>query len=96
VEFTDPSLPLSLAGLADQRHRVEEVPFGPGDRLLLFTDGVSETRDRAGVFYPLEERLRGWAGVPGERLPALLHTDLVAYGADGLDDDVAAVLVVRP
>ncbi|MGW7432356.1 PP2C family protein-serine/threonine phosphatase [Streptomyces sp. NPDC054861] len=96
VDFADPSLPLSLAGLAEERHRVEEIPFGPGDRLLLFTDGVSETRDRAGVFYPLEERLRGWAREPGERLPALLHTDLVAYGAGGLDDDVAAILVERP
>ncbi|QGZ52235.1 MULTISPECIES: PP2C family protein-serine/threonine phosphatase [Streptomyces] len=95
VDFSDPSLPVSLAGLADARHRVEEVPFAPGDRLLLFTDGVSETRDRAGTFYPLEERMRRWAEEPGERLPALLHGDLVAYGADGLDDDVAAILVER-
>lgn len=95
VDFGDPSLPLNLAALFDARHRVEEVPFGPGDRLLLFTDGVSETRDLAGTFYPLEERMSGWAAEPGERLPELLHRDLTAYGADGLDDDVAAVLVVR-
>ncbi|MGW0466672.1 PP2C family protein-serine/threonine phosphatase [Streptomyces sp. NPDC003027] len=95
VDFADPSLPVNLAGLVEARHRVEEVPFRPGDRLLLFTDGVSENRDRAGVFYPLEERMRGWAAEPGDRLPALLHSDLVAYGADGLDDDVAALLVVR-
>ncbi|MBT2438587.1 serine/threonine-protein phosphatase [Streptomyces sp. ISL-36] len=95
VEFTDPSLPVNLAGLVDARHRVEEVPFAPGDRLLLFTDGVSETRDPDGAFYPLEERMRRWATEPGERLPALLHGDLSAYGADGLDDDVAAMLVER-
>ncbi|MFF9853540.1 PP2C family protein-serine/threonine phosphatase [Streptomyces litmocidini] len=96
VHFADPSLPVNLAGLADSHHRIEEVPFGPGDRLLLYTDGVSETRDRAGTFYPLELRLRGWAREPASELPALLHRDLAAYGADGLDDDVAAVLVVRP
>ncbi|MFE1546434.1 PP2C family protein-serine/threonine phosphatase [Streptomyces sp. NPDC058718] len=96
VAFTDPSLPVNLAGLAENHHRIEEVPFGPGDRMLLFTDGVSETRDRAGAFYPLETRLRGWARDPGADLPGLLHRDLAAYGVDGLDDDVAALLVVRP
>ncbi|MFF3320045.1 PP2C family protein-serine/threonine phosphatase [Streptomyces sp. NPDC003035] len=95
VDLPDPSLPVNLAGLVDARHRVEEVPFEPGDRLLLFTDGVSETRDRAGTFYPLEERMSRWVGEPGERLPALLHRDVAAYGAGGLEDDVAAVLVVR-
>ncbi|MER8044572.1 PP2C family protein-serine/threonine phosphatase [Streptomyces sp. NPDC094032] len=96
VVLSDPSLPVNLAGLLASRHRVEEVPFGPGDRLLLFTDGVSETRDRAGVFYPLEERLGGWTDRPGDRVLPLLHDDLADYAAGGLDDDVAALLVVRP
>ncbi|NML51906.1 serine/threonine-protein phosphatase [Streptomyces sp. R302] len=95
VDVADPSLPLNLAGLADSRHRVEEFPFGPGDRLLLYTDGVSETRDRAGVFYPLEERARQWAAAPSGQVPELLHRDLAAYVDGGLDDDVAALLVVR-
>ncbi|MFF9193799.1 PP2C family protein-serine/threonine phosphatase [Streptomyces sp. NPDC014779] len=96
VLFTDPSLPLNLAGLYVSRHVVEEVPFGPGDRLLLFTDGVSETRDRAGTFYPLPARLGAWAAEPADRVLPLLQQDLTAYGAAGLDDDVAALLVVRP
>ncbi|MGW0119961.1 PP2C family protein-serine/threonine phosphatase [Streptomyces sp. NPDC003327] len=96
VAFADPSLPVNLAGLADSDHHVEEVPFGPGDRLLLYTDGVSETRDGTGTFYPLETRLRGWVRSPAAQVPALLHRDLAAYGAEhGLDDDVAALLVVR-
>ncbi|MFB7370666.1 PP2C family protein-serine/threonine phosphatase [Streptomyces sp. NPDC056222] len=95
VEFADPSLPVNLAVLLPAHHRVEEVPFVPGDRLLLFTDGVSETRDRVGTFYPLEERMSRWVAEPGERLPSLLHEDLADYGSGALDDDVAAVLVER-
>ncbi|MEU8618964.1 PP2C family protein-serine/threonine phosphatase [Streptomyces sp. NPDC048623] len=96
VAFTAPSLPVNLAGLYASRHVVEEAPFGPGDRLLLFTDGVSETRDRAGDFYPLRERLGAWAAEPADRVLPLLHHDLADYGAAGLDDDVAALLLVRP
>ncbi|GAA3089748.1 PP2C family protein-serine/threonine phosphatase [Streptomyces roseofulvus] len=95
IEVAEPSLPLNLAGLADSRHHVEEFPLGPGDRLLLYTDGVSETRDRDGVFYPLEERARLWSDAPSDRIPELLHQDLAAYGADGLDDDVAALVIAR-
>ncbi|MEU2658846.1 PP2C family protein-serine/threonine phosphatase [Streptomyces sp. NPDC007325] len=95
VDVAEPSLPLNLAGLADSHHHVEEFPFGPGDRLLLYTDGVSETRDRDGVFYPLEERARQWADAASERVPELLHRDLAAYGTGGLDDDVAALLIAR-
>ncbi|MGW6414920.1 PP2C family protein-serine/threonine phosphatase [Streptomyces sp. NPDC055055] len=96
VVFADPSLPVNLAGLAENHHRIEEVAFGPGDRLLLYTDGVSETRDRAGTFYPLELRLRGWVREAPADVPALLHRDLAAYGSGGLDDDVAALLVAFP
>ncbi|MER6096023.1 PP2C family protein-serine/threonine phosphatase [Streptomyces sp. NPDC001728] len=96
VHFADPSLPVNLAGLADSRHRIEEVPFGPGDRMLLYTDGVSETRDRTGTFYPLEPRLRGWAREPARDLPDILHKDLTRYGSGGLDDDIAALVVVYP
>ncbi|MFE1233945.1 PP2C family protein-serine/threonine phosphatase [Streptomyces sp. NPDC058745] len=95
VAFADPSLPVNLSGLLPARHHIEEVPFAPGDRLLMFTDGVSETRDASGTFYPLEERMRGWLTEPGSRIPDLLHTDLAAYGTGHLDDDVAALLVER-
>ncbi|MFE2233487.1 PP2C family protein-serine/threonine phosphatase [Streptomyces sp. NPDC059442] len=94
VAFADPSLPVNLSGLLPARHHIEEVPFEPGDRLLMFTDGVSETRDASGTFYPLEERMRGWLTEPGSRIPDLLHTDLAAYGTGHLDD-VAALLVER-
>ncbi|HEY1177306.1 MAG TPA: PP2C family protein-serine/threonine phosphatase, partial [Phytomonospora sp.] len=95
VEFTRHSPPLNLRGLAAPEHRVEEVPFAPGDRLLAFTDGVTETRDADGVFYPLEERLRTWLRETDERVLPNLREDLAAHGGGDPDDDMTAILVVR-
>ncbi|MEU2547763.1 PP2C family protein-serine/threonine phosphatase [Streptomyces roseolus] len=95
VEFSAPSVPVHLPVPVDAPFTVEEVPFGPGDRLLMFTDGVSETRDESGAFYPLERRLRAWADEPADRIPELLREDLDRFSAHGLDDDTTALLVVR-
>ncbi|MFI8400158.1 PP2C family protein-serine/threonine phosphatase [Streptomyces sp. NPDC085463] len=95
VELSSPSVPIHLPVPVDAPFTVDEVPFAPGDRMLMFTDGVSETRDRHGAFYPLEQRLRSWAAEPADRVPGLLKEDLARFGARGLDDDTTAVLVVR-
>ncbi|GGR57582.1 PP2C family protein-serine/threonine phosphatase [Streptomyces roseolus] len=95
VEFSAPSVPVHLPVPVDAPFTVEEVPFGPGDRLLMFTDGVSEARDESGAFYPLERRLRAWADEPTDRIPELLREDLDRFAAHGLDDDTTALLVVR-
>ncbi|WP_435190341.1 PP2C family protein-serine/threonine phosphatase [Streptomyces sp. bgisy126] len=95
VELSSPSVPIHLPVPVDAPFTVDEVPFAPGDRMLMFTDGVSETRDGHGAFYPLEQRLRGWAAEPADRIPDLLKEDLARFGAHGLDDDTTGVLVVR-
>jgi serine phosphatase RsbU (regulator of sigma subunit) len=95
AELPAPSLPVNLAGIANDEHDVREMSFTSGDRLLLYTDGVSETRDAAGNFYPLEERMAGWTNEPADAVTALLKTDLMRFSGHGLDDDTAAVLVVR-
>lgn len=95
VELTAPSVPVHLPVPVDAPFTVEEVPFGPGDRLLMFTDGVTETRDARGAFYPLEQRLAAWADEPADRIPGLLREDLDRFGAHGLEDDTTALLLVR-
>ena len=47
--------PLGLLDLADGWCRASVIPVGDGDRLLLYTDGVSEARDAAGRFFPLTQ-----------------------------------------
>ncbi|MGW1163447.1 PP2C family protein-serine/threonine phosphatase [Streptomyces sp. NPDC002513] len=75
---------------------VDTFAFEPGDTLVLYTDGVTEARDRAGRFYPLADRLSAWpdAETP-EGLIDRLRDDLVAFCGGTFADDAAAVVVRR-
>ncbi|WP_280842445.1 PP2C family protein-serine/threonine phosphatase [Kitasatospora phosalacinea] len=64
------------------------VPLHPGDTLLLYTDGLSEARDRAGDFYPLPARLAACAGLPPQALVDRLQQDAHDF-AGGTADDTA-------
>jgi serine phosphatase RsbU (regulator of sigma subunit) len=72
---------------------VLSVRLRPGDRVLLYTDGVIEARDPAGTFYPLTERLpHVLRDDPGEALEQL-SADVLAHVGSRLDDDAAMVLL---
>ncbi|MFI5977485.1 PP2C family protein-serine/threonine phosphatase [Streptomyces sp. NPDC051452] len=88
--------PLNLGMLVDEPYRVDVYPFGPGDQLLLYTDGITETRNPSGAFYPLLERLRSWGSMPPHDLLERLHDDLLDYSRDRLQDDTAALAVCMP
>ncbi|MFD3583078.1 PP2C family protein-serine/threonine phosphatase [Streptomyces sp. NPDC058683] len=83
--------PLNLGMLVGDPYHVDTYAFGPGDQLLLYTDGVTETRDPDGSFYPLLQRLRSWGPMPPPELLERLHQDLLAYSGDQLQDDTAAL-----
>ena len=90
-----PTPPLGI-GLTDpDDHTLDVLPFGPGDTLLLYTDGIIEARDQHGAFYPLAERAAEWAD---HSLKALLHhiqRDLIAHTGGSLGDDVALIAIRR-
>lgn len=94
VEPTAPLLPVNLTLLVEGDPHVDTIAFGPGDRIVLYTDGVTETRDEAGEFYPLGDRATRWADDPPRVLLDGLRADLADFGAGPRDDDVA-VLVLR-
>ncbi|MGC2998294.1 PP2C family protein-serine/threonine phosphatase [Streptomyces sp. G35A] len=82
-----------VAGLPGQP---ESYPFVVGDRLLLYTDGVSEARNRDDDFFPLAqtmERIR--AGTTPEEFLEELHRALIRHAGGRLTDDVAMILVDR-
>lgn len=91
----EPAPPVGLGWMSASPYVPATFPFTQGDRLLLYTDGVTETRDRNGAFYPLAERVTAWAGQAPADLVGKITDDLVAYAATPLDDDMALVVVQR-
>ncbi|MFD9128287.1 PP2C family protein-serine/threonine phosphatase [Kitasatospora sp. NPDC059571] len=93
--------PIGLGSLPGIRYEVDTFDVGPGETLLLYTDGVTEARDGDRAFYPLLERAARWsahgtAALEPAALLARLRRDLLAHGGGRLKDDAAAVAVARP
>ncbi|MFF1272504.1 PP2C family protein-serine/threonine phosphatase [Streptomyces marokkonensis] len=95
LEPTLTSTPLNLSVLLGDHYYVDTVAFVPGDQMLLYTDGVTETRDRAGEFFPLADWARQHNQAPPRELLDRLHADLLRYAGGRLDDDIAALAVRR-
>jgi serine phosphatase RsbU (regulator of sigma subunit) len=95
LEVPEPAPPLGLGWLSSNSYLPATFPFGQDDRLLLYTDGVTETRDRKGVFYPLAERVTAWSDDAPAELVQAITDDLLAYAAAPLKDDMALVVVRR-
>ncbi|MEU5343826.1 PP2C family protein-serine/threonine phosphatase [Streptomyces sp. NPDC020766] len=96
VEPTHPAPPLGLRALTKHAPALETVPFADGDQLLLYTDGVTEARDRGREFYQLTEGLaRHVSDEPAHTLTAL-HDELLAHVGGRLHDDAALLLIRKP
>ncbi|MEU5860397.1 PP2C family protein-serine/threonine phosphatase [Nonomuraea sp. NPDC047529] len=88
LEPPEPSPPLGLG----PEPRMRRAGLGPSQRLLLYTDGLSEARDADGVHFPLDRQVRHALAAPGldHALPNLL--DLLDEHAGDLRDDLTLVL----
>ncbi|WP_369227664.1 PP2C family protein-serine/threonine phosphatase [Streptomyces sp. R39] len=88
-----PGAPLGLGLAGVDRAKEVTAELGPRDRLFVASDGVWEARDGAGGFYPLPERLAGFAGVDAGALTELVWADLARHYE--VRDD-ATMLVLTP
>lgn len=101
LENAGGGLPLGLAQLeADPGQpgspgKTAVIEVGPGDRILFYTDGVSEARGRSGEFFPVARcrALRG-TGDPDQMLDAL-SAEVLRHVGHALDDDAAMLLIRR-
>ncbi|WP_296604316.1 PP2C family protein-serine/threonine phosphatase [Nocardioides sp.] len=84
----EPALPLGLGA----QPVLTEHPWPVGARVLFYTDGLIETRDRAGEFFPLDDYTAELGeGTVEEALDRLVER-LLAWGGQRMSDDLALVL----
>jgi serine phosphatase RsbU (regulator of sigma subunit) len=76
----------------------EVAPFVPGDRLLLYSDGVLEARDRAGEFFD-GDRVARWLKdidrTSAEQFAEAALGELTQWTGGGFEDDVTFVIAER-
>jgi serine phosphatase RsbU (regulator of sigma subunit) len=92
---SEPALPL---GLEDRDRAIAEEPLEPADRLLLYTDGVTEARSSDGDFFgtgrlsDLVAREEAACRPAPETMRRLMHA-ILAHQEGQLQDDATAMLV---
>ncbi|WP_299536223.1 PP2C family protein-serine/threonine phosphatase [uncultured Streptomyces sp.] len=100
LDATSPRLPLGM-GLGAPQDAGEAAPVDTatlphGASLMLITDGVTEARNRHGVFYdPIRSRLRGRRFTDPQELVDALTADVSHWTGDGHQDDMAILVVTR-
>lgn len=87
------ALPLGLGELAPGGDEATEYGFPPGATLLMYTDGLSEARDRDGVFYDPAARLAGQTFPTAESLLSTVVDDVRHHTGGSTTDDMALLAV---
>lgn len=91
---------LFLGGIEFTRYKQDEIRMEPGDRLLLFTDGVVEAHDKGKNLYGnerLQQVLDGARDCPGEEVLDRIFEDVnvFATGVPQFDDITMVILTMK-
>lgn len=91
---------LFLAGLEFTEYRQDEIVLEQGDRLFLYTDGVTEAHDRTNALYGtdrLESVLESTKDSPGEQVLGSVLDDINGFAKEApqFDDITMVVLSIR-
>ncbi len=97
IEALHPASPRPPLGLEDLMNGPTAGPdsyaFTPGDRLLLYTDGVVEARNMDNEFFPLHEAMEAAPACTPPEFLEWLHQVLIRHTRGQLTDDVAVLVI---
>lgn len=96
VEFvSSTSLPLGV--MRDHAYQCNQCRLDPGDKLVLYTDGISEARAGSGMFDTagIERTLSGHGDWTAEQIAASLIDAATEWAHGKLLDDAAVIVVSR-
>ncbi|MFJ8043340.1 PP2C family protein-serine/threonine phosphatase [Kitasatospora sp. NPDC096147] len=93
-----PARGLLLGVLERSAYEESTVRLAPGDRLVMFTDGLTESRDAGGVFFEqhLKARLAKLRDLPAAELAERLAYEATEFTASGTDDIAVLVAGLTP
>ena len=86
-----------IGAFCDSDYTQGEIQFYEGDKLLLFTDGVTEARNAAGEEFGderLEECLRSYLGHNAAELRTIILNEVAEFCAGNFDDDAALMVII--
>ncbi|MCX4521989.1 MULTISPECIES: PP2C family protein-serine/threonine phosphatase [Streptomyces] len=89
------ALPLGLGHLNVRACQPDQWPLPPDSTLLLYTDGLSESRDAPGDFYDPVRHLEGRIFSSPEALLASVTKDVRRHTNGARDDDMALLAITR-
>ena len=86
-----------IGAFTDSNYTQRQIKFYQGDKLLLFTDGVTEARNASGEEFG-EERLlefvRAYRGRNAAELRTIILNEVTQFCSDNFDDDAALMVVI--
>jgi phosphoserine phosphatase RsbU/P len=86
-----------IGAFTDSRYTQREIKLDEGDKLLLFTDGVTEARNESGEEFGeerLHECLRAYRGRNAAELRTIILDQVTEFCSDNFDDDAALMIVI--
>ena len=89
---------LPLGMFATSHYAFERVKLEPGESLLLYTDGISEARDRNGNEYGMESiahLAHEWRDQALEQFAAICLNDVRRFSSDTAQSDDQTLMVIR-
>ena len=86
-----------IGAFPESKFTQSEIKFDGCDKLVLFTDGVTEARNASGEEFGeerLEARLRSYRGCNAAELRTAILEEVKEFCADNFDDDAALMVVI--